>query len=195
MLGLSLHQDVDQRITRDVARLCDDLAALIPSAVKPVVDLLWFRYALGCRRAALLLVKPMRFFAGNATQSSADCLCLEQSSFGHGGVFACMAIVDTAFVCHPAPVARAGEPVFYSTDINCPRCAPCSVQLYQLTGRRGMAILYLYAFLGFGALSAVTPDFGALAKKVPCMLRLLGAQAVLWRRQPSDCSVMAPACR
>ncbi len=41
----------------------------------------------------------------------------------------------------------------------------CSVQLYQLTGRRGMAILYLYAFLGFGALHAVTPDFGALAKK------------------------------
>ncbi|CAL5222677.1 g5077 [Coccomyxa viridis] len=74
-------QDVDQRLTRDVERLCDDLAALIPSMVKPVVDLAWF-----------------------------------------------------------------------------------SVQLYQLTGRRGMAILYLYAFLGFGALSAVTPDFGALAK-------------------------------
>ncbi len=76
-------QDVDQRLTRDVERLCDDLAALIPSMVKPVVDLAWF-----------------------------------------------------------------------------------SVQLYQLTGRRGMAILYLYAFLGFGALSAVTPDFGALAKNV-----------------------------
>ena len=76
-------QDVDQRLTRDVERLCDDLAALIPSMVKPVVDLAWF-----------------------------------------------------------------------------------SVQLYQLTGRNGMAILYLYAFLGFGALSAVTPDFGALAKNV-----------------------------
>ena len=37
-------QDVDQRLTRDVERLCNDLAALIPSAVKPVVDLLWFRY-------------------------------------------------------------------------------------------------------------------------------------------------------
>ena len=70
-------------------RLCDDLAALIPSMVKPVVDIAWF-----------------------------------------------------------------------------------SVQLYQLTGRRGMAILYLYAFLGFGALSAVTPDFGALAKNVrPSLLR------------------------
>ena len=78
-----LCQDVDQRLTRDVERLCDDLAALIPSMVKPVVDIAWF-----------------------------------------------------------------------------------SVQLYQLTGRRGMAILYLYAFLGFGALSAVTPDFGALAKNV-----------------------------
>ncbi len=77
-------QDVDQRITRDVERLCDDLSALIPSLVKPVVDIAWF-----------------------------------------------------------------------------------SVQLYQLTGRRGMAILYLYAFLGFGALSAVTPDFGGLARKVP----------------------------
>ncbi len=80
-------QDVDQRLTRDVERLCDDLAALIPSMVKPVVDLAWF-----------------------------------------------------------------------------------SVQLYQLTGRRGMAILYLYAFLGFGALSAVTPDFGALAKNVSKLL-------------------------
>lgn len=78
-----MQQDVDQRLTRDVERLCDDLAALIPSMVKPVVDLAWF-----------------------------------------------------------------------------------SVQLYQLTGRRGMAILYLYAFLGFGALSAVTPDFGTLAKNV-----------------------------
>ncbi|EIE25187.1 hypothetical protein COCSUDRAFT_65142 [Coccomyxa subellipsoidea C-169] len=75
-------QDVDQRLTRDVERLCDDLSALIPSLVKPVVDIAWF-----------------------------------------------------------------------------------SVQLYQLTGRRGMAILYLYAFLGFGALSAVTPDFGGLARK------------------------------
>lgn len=79
----SCTQDVDQRLTRDVERLCDDLSALIPSMVKPVVDIAWF-----------------------------------------------------------------------------------SLQLYQLTGRRGMAILYMYAFLGFGALRAVTPDFGALAKKV-----------------------------
>ncbi len=35
-------QDVDQRMTRDVVRLCDDLAALIPNLVKPIVDLLWF---------------------------------------------------------------------------------------------------------------------------------------------------------
>lgn len=80
-------QDVDQRLTRDVERLCDDLAALIPSMVKPVVDIAWF-----------------------------------------------------------------------------------SVQLYQLTGRRGMSILYLYAFLGFGALSVFTPDFGALAKNVSLLL-------------------------
>ena len=34
-------QDVDQRLTRDIERLCNDLAALIPNMVKPVVDLLW----------------------------------------------------------------------------------------------------------------------------------------------------------
>ena len=59
-------QDVDQRLTRDVVRLCDDLAALIPNLVKPIVDLLWF-----------------------------------------------------------------------------------SAQLWQLTGRRGLGILYLYALIGF----------------------------------------------
>ncbi|KAK9864122.1 hypothetical protein WJX84_012088 [Apatococcus fuscideae] len=75
-------QDVDQRLTRDVVRLCDDLAALIPNLVKPVVDLLWF-----------------------------------------------------------------------------------SAQLWQLTGRRGLGILYLYALIGFLTLKAVTPDFGALAAK------------------------------
>ena len=35
-------QDIDQRLTRDVERLCSDLTALIPSMVKPVVDLAWF---------------------------------------------------------------------------------------------------------------------------------------------------------
>ena len=34
--------DADQRITRDVERLCDDTAALVPSMVKPIVDVLWF---------------------------------------------------------------------------------------------------------------------------------------------------------
>eukprot|EP00887_Chlorella_sp_A99_P003200 scaffold9.g3200.t1 len=34
--------DADARLTRDVERLCDDLAALIPTLVKPVVDLAWF---------------------------------------------------------------------------------------------------------------------------------------------------------
>ncbi len=34
-------QDVDQRLTRDIERLCNDLSALIPSMVKPVVDILW----------------------------------------------------------------------------------------------------------------------------------------------------------
>ncbi|KAK9846568.1 hypothetical protein WJX81_006713 [Elliptochloris bilobata] len=75
-------QDVDQRLTRDIERLCNDLSALIPSMVKPVVDILWF-----------------------------------------------------------------------------------SAQLYQLTGRRGMFILYAYALLGFGCLRAVTPDFGNLAQR------------------------------
>ena len=38
-------------------------------------------------------------------------------------------------------------------------------RLYKLTGRRGMAILYLYSFLGFAILRGVTPDFGALSGK------------------------------
>lgn len=41
-----------------------------------------------------------------------------------------------------------------------------SAQLYQLTGRRGMLILYAYALLGFGCLRAVAPDFGGLAQRV-----------------------------
>ena len=40
-------QDVDQRLTRDVERLCADLAALIPTLVKPVVDVAWFSWQLG----------------------------------------------------------------------------------------------------------------------------------------------------
>ena len=32
---------MDQRLTRDIERLCNDLSALIPSMVKPVVDILW----------------------------------------------------------------------------------------------------------------------------------------------------------
>ena len=58
------------------------------------------------------------------------------------------------------------------------------MQLYQLTGRRGMAILYLYAFLGFGALSAVTPDFGALAKKVRRSLPQCAEHVVLRGGRP-----------
>ena len=65
----SPQQDVDQRITRDVERLAGDMAALVPTMVKPVVDILWF-----------------------------------------------------------------------------------SSQLWALTGRRGMAVLYIYAALGFGCL-------------------------------------------
>lgn len=38
--------DVDQRITRDVDRVCDDLAALVPTMVKPVVDVCWFTWQL-----------------------------------------------------------------------------------------------------------------------------------------------------
>jgi ABC-type uncharacterized transport system fused permease/ATPase subunit len=39
-------QDIDQRLTRDIERLCDDLAALIPTLVKPVVDISWFSWQL-----------------------------------------------------------------------------------------------------------------------------------------------------
>jgi ABC-type uncharacterized transport system fused permease/ATPase subunit len=74
--------DVDQRMTRDVERLCDDLAALIPTLVKPVVDVAWFSW-----------------------------------------------------------------------------------QLWRLTGPRGMALLYAYAAVGYGALRCVTPDFGGLLKR------------------------------
>jgi ABC transporter transmembrane region 2 len=50
--------DADQRLTRDVERLCDDLAALIPTLVKPVVDVAWFSAQLwaltGARGVAIL---------------------------------------------------------------------------------------------------------------------------------------------
>ena len=55
---LWLYQDVDQRITRDVERLAADLAALVPSMVKPVVDILWFSsqlWALTGRRGSAVL--------------------------------------------------------------------------------------------------------------------------------------------
>lgn len=38
--------DVDQRITRDVERLADDLSALIPTLMKPIVDITWFSWQL-----------------------------------------------------------------------------------------------------------------------------------------------------
>lgn len=79
---LSGMSDVDQRLTRDIERLTDDLAALIPTLIKPVVDVLWFSW-----------------------------------------------------------------------------------QLWRLTGKRGMGILYLYAALGYGALQAATPDFAQLLKR------------------------------
>lgn len=79
---LSGMNDVDQRLTRDIERLADDLAALIPTLIKPVVDVLWFSW-----------------------------------------------------------------------------------QLWRLTGKRGMGILYLYAALGYGALQAATPDFAQLLKR------------------------------
>ena len=78
--------DADQRITRDVDRLCDDVASLIPNMVKPVVDIVWF-----------------------------------------------------------------------------------TSRLWALTGARGMGIAYLYILVGYGALKAVTPDFGALAAEAAGM--------------------------
>lgn len=75
-------RDIDQRSTRDIERLATDLASLIPTLVKPVVDVTWFSW-----------------------------------------------------------------------------------QLWRLTGPRGMAILYAYTIVGYGALHAVTPDFAGLLKK------------------------------
>ena len=37
-----LLQDVDARLTKDVERLSDGMSKLIPSMVKPVVDIAWF---------------------------------------------------------------------------------------------------------------------------------------------------------
>lgn len=36
--------DVDQRITRDIERLCEDLASLVPSLIKPIIDIMWFSW-------------------------------------------------------------------------------------------------------------------------------------------------------
>jgi ABC transporter transmembrane region 2 len=81
-------QDVDQRITRDVERLAGDVAELVPSLVKPVLDLAWF-----------------------------------------------------------------------------------SSQLWALTGRRGSAILYLYAALGFGCLRCgIWPAQHSLICPIPMSL-------------------------
>ena len=35
----------------------------------------------------------------------------------------------------------------------------------QLTGARGVAVLYLYMLLGLGCLRAITPDFAALTQQ------------------------------
>lgn len=93
-------QDVDQRITRDVERLAGDVAELVPSLVKPVLDLAWF-----------------------------------------------------------------------------------SSQLWALTGRRGSAILYLYAALGFGCLRCgVAPAYCSVdppvaASPLRCSIALLPTAA------------------
>ena len=44
VIHLDHMKDADQRVTRDVERLCDDMAALVPSMVKPIVDLSWFTW-------------------------------------------------------------------------------------------------------------------------------------------------------
>jgi ABC-type uncharacterized transport system fused permease/ATPase subunit len=36
--------DADQRLVSDVDKLCQDLAGLVTSMVKPVVDILWFTW-------------------------------------------------------------------------------------------------------------------------------------------------------
>ena len=60
-------QDVDQRLTKDVERLCSDLTALVPSMIKPVVDLAWFSAQLwrllGARGTGLLYLYALAGFA------------------------------------------------------------------------------------------------------------------------------------
>ena len=103
-------QDIDARLTADVERLSSSMSQLIPSMVKPVVDIAWF-----------------------------------------------------------------------------------SAQLARLTGRRGMAILYLYAAGGLLMLQLVTPDFGALAAKAGppssamlCSLARHMQSCLLWPQMQVD---------
>eukprot|EP01052_Picozoa_sp_SAG31_P018552 SAG31_NODE_1318_length_8823_cov_3.108780_8_plen_92_part_00 len=40
-----------------------------------------------------------------------------------------------------------------------------SVRMWQLTGRRGLAVLYGYMVFGLGVLRVIAPDFGAMEAK------------------------------
>ena len=70
-----------------------------------------------------------------------------------------------------------------------------SAQLYQLTGRRGMLILYAYALLGFGCLRAVTPDFGGLAQRVRLTSWAKGSQRSMDDTCFEDEMLFPPAVR
>lgn len=66
LLELPGWQDVDQRVTRDVERLAHDVAELVPTVVKPLIDLAWFSsqlWALTGRRgsASLYLYAALGF--------------------------------------------------------------------------------------------------------------------------------------
>ena len=69
-------QDVDQRITRDVERLAGDMAALVPTMVKPVVDILWF----STRLWALTAAAAWRSCTSTRRSASAACRCAFASS-------------------------------------------------------------------------------------------------------------------
>ena len=83
-------QDVDQRLTRDIERLCNDLSALIPSMVKPVVDILWCGPRVVCSRVYLT----------SGIVSSALCLCeagVTEPLLGALHVLTCVVLSSSCF--------------------------------------------------------------------------------------------------
>ena len=105
-------QDVDQRLTRDVDRLCTDLAELIPTMVKPVVDITWFSWQLwrltGRRGMSFLyLYSFMGFFCLKLVTPDFGMLAAAEyrleGAFRSVLIFGCFAVADSADHLHLSP--------------------------------------------------------------------------------------------